>query len=163
MPVAFRVADLSNQAPWPLLPGQVDAFRSTGLVGRYWLERVAQGAQFTLTFGIEDQVRVKRLVMEELKRDAGLFNSKRRFTYSYRFELANYGRGPTEVSVADHLPVAEVDDVSVSVNEKTTPGYVVVAAEGIARWKVKLAAGEKKNVDFAFQVDVPQSYDMGGL
>jgi len=163
MPVAFRVAELTNQAAWPLLPGRLDAFRATGMVGRYGLERVAQGATFTLTFGVEDSVRVKRVVLEELKRDAGLFNSKRRFTYSYRFELANYARAPAEVLLADHLPVAEVDDIQVSVGEKTTAGYELSQKEGIARWKVKLAAGEKKNVLFDFQVDVPQSYETGGL
>jgi hypothetical protein len=33
MPVAFRVAELTNTGGWPLLPGRVDAFRSTGMVG----------------------------------------------------------------------------------------------------------------------------------
>lgn len=163
MPVAFRVAELTNQGAWPLLPGRLDAFRPTGLVGRYGLDRVAQGAAFTLTFGVEDSVRVRRVVLEELKRDAGLFNSKRRFTYSYRFELANYAKAPAEVLLADHLPVAEVDDLQVSVGEKTTAGYQLSKAEGIARWKVRLAAGEKKNVTFDFQVDVPQTYETGGL
>ncbi len=162
-PVAFRVAELTNQAPWPLLPGRIDAFRSTGLVGRHALERVAQGAVFTITFGVEDSVRVKRSTLEELKRDTGLFNDKKRFTYAYRFELANYGKVPLDVALSDHLPVSEMDDIAVSVSEKTTPGYSVSPQDGIARWKVSLKPGEKKSVDFAFRVDVPSSYDMGGL
>lgn len=34
---------------------------------------------------------------------------------------------------------------------------------GIVTWKVALKPQEKKNVDFAFRVDVPSSYDLGGL
>jgi uncharacterized protein (TIGR02231 family) len=162
-PVAFRVAELTNQAPWPLLPGRIDAFRSTGLVGRYPLERVAQGGVFTITFGVEDSVRVKRSVVEELKRDTGLFNDKKRFTYAYHFELANYGKTPLDVALSDHLPVSEMNDIAVSISEKTTAGYSVNPQDGIAKWKVSLKAGEKKSVDFAFRVDVPTSYDMGGL
>ena len=162
-PVAFRVAELSNTGGWPLLPGPIDAFRSGGMVGRYALERVAQGAAFTLTFGLEDSIRVKRTVVEELKKDTGVFNSKKRFTYAYRFELANYGKGPVDVTVADHLPVAEVNDLEVALGEKTTPGAQVNKASGIATWKVPLKAQEKRSIDFAFRVDVPSSYELGGL
>ena len=162
-PAAFRVAELTNQLAWPLLPGRVDLFRSTGLVGRYDLERVAQGAPFTLTLGIEDSVRVKRVVVEELKRDAGLFGGKKRFSYAYRFELANYGPAPVELVVADHLPVSELDDVSVTVGEKTTGGYQLAPDDGIAKWKVSLKSQERKSIDLAYRVDVPSSYDTGSL
>ncbi|MEW5739708.1 MAG: mucoidy inhibitor MuiA family protein [Myxococcota bacterium] len=162
-PVAFRVAELTNQAPWPLLPGRVDAFRATGLVGRYRLDRVAQGAAFTLTFGLEDSVRVKRVTLEELKRDAGLFNNKKRFTYAYRFEVANYGKAPVEVSLAESVPVSELEDISVAVTEKTTPGYALGKDDGIAKWKVPLRPGERKNVELSFKVEVPSSYETGGL
>lgn len=162
-PVVFRVAEVANTGAWPLLEGRVDAFRSTGLVGRYDLERVAQGAPFSLTFGVDDAIRVKRTVVEELKKDTGLFNSKRRFTYAYRFDVANYGKAAAEVTLADHLPVAEVNDIEVAVGEKTTPGVQVNKASGVATWKVPLKPQEKKSVDFVFRVDVPSSYELGGL
>ncbi|MBS1151765.1 MAG: Aspartate ammonia-lyase [Myxococcaceae bacterium] len=157
----FRVADVTNQAPFPLLAGTLDAYRSSGFIARYPIERVAEGGPLTLTFGAEDTVRVKRLVMEELKRDVGLFNGKKRFSYSYRFELANYGKAPVEVELADGLPVSELDDVSVSVEPKTTAGYKLDPLDGIAKWKVALRPGDKKNVDLIFKVDVPNSYDTG--
>lgn len=162
-PVAFRVAELTNQAPWPLLPGRVDVFRATGLVGRYPLERVAQGAAFTLTLGLEDSVRVKRTTLEELKRDTGLFNDKKRFSYAYRFEVANYGKAAVEVALAESLPVSELDDIAVTVGEKTTRGYALGKDDGLAKWKVALRPGEKKNVELDFKVDVPSSYETGGL
>jgi uncharacterized protein (TIGR02231 family) len=163
VPLAFRVAELSNQAPWPLLPGRLDAFRSTGLVGRYALEHVPQGGAFTLSFGVEDTVRVKRSTLEELKRDTGVFKDKRRFTYAYRFELANYGRAATEVALAEQVPVSELSDISVSLGEKTTPGYQLDPKDGIARWTVSLKPGEKKTLELAFRVDVPTTYELGGL
>ncbi len=163
MPVAFRVAELTNTAAWPLLAGRVDAFRSTGMVGRYALERVPQGGAFSLTFGVEEAVRVKRTIVNELKRDTGLFNGNKRFTYAYAFEVANYGKTSIEVALAEHLPVSEMNDIIVAVGEKTTAGYQLNPKDGIAKWKVSLKAGEKKKVDFAFRVDVPSSYETGGL
>jgi uncharacterized protein (TIGR02231 family) len=162
-PVAFRVAELNNQAAWPLLAGRVDVFRKSGLVGRYHLERVAQGAKFTLSFGVEDAVRVKRTVVEELKRDVGVISTKKRFLYGYRFELANYGKTPVDVALVDNLPVSEMSDIVVGVGEKTTAGYKLDPQDGLARWKVPLKVGEKKVVDFGYSVEVPSSYETGNL
>jgi uncharacterized protein (TIGR02231 family) len=162
-PVVFRVARLTNTAPFPLLPGAVDAFRHTGFLGRQPLERVAQGAPFELTFGIEEGLRVERQVVEEVARDTGFFGGKRRFNYAYRFEVANYRRGPEELEVAEHIPVSELEDVKVELDtKKTTAGYALDAADGIATWKLKLAPAEKRTVDLVFHVDVPSSYDSGG-
>lgn len=163
LPAAFRVAELTNTAPWPLLPGLVEAYRGGGFVGRYPLEHVPKGGAFTLTFGLEETLRVKRTVTEELRRAEGLFQDKLRFRYGYAFELANYAKGPVEVQLVDQLPVPEVDDVLVSVGDATTPGYERNKADGRVTWKVKLAPQEKKPLRFDFLVDVPKSYDTNGL
>jgi uncharacterized protein (TIGR02231 family) len=163
-PVVFRVARLTNGAPFPLLPGLVDLFRHTGFIGCQPLERVAQGAPFELTFGIEESLRAERQVVEEVQRDEGLFGGKRRFRYAYRFEVANYRKSPEELEVAEHVPMSELDDVKVELDtKKTTAGYTLDAADGIATWKLKLAPAEKRTVDLFFHVDVPSSYDSGGL
>jgi uncharacterized protein (TIGR02231 family) len=162
-PVAFRVASVTNQAPWPLLPGNVDVFRSSGLVGHYALERVPQGAPMTLSLGIEDAIRVKRMVVEELKKDVGLFNDRKRFNYAYRFEVSNFGKANAQVQVVDHLPVSELADIAVSVSSNTTSGFQLEKDDGLARWKVDLKPGEKKMLTFAFHVDVPNSYELSGL
>lgn len=163
LPFVFRVAELTNQAPFPLLPGPVSVFRASGFLARASLERVPEGGFFRLTFGVDDSLRVKRVVLEELKRDAGLFGGKRRFTYGYRFELANYGKAPVELELSEHLPVAEVDDVQVGVEAKTTAGYQLNAQTGVATWRVKLKPAEQRNVELAYRVEVPSSYDTGGL
>jgi uncharacterized protein (TIGR02231 family) len=159
MPFVFRVADVTNTGPFPLLPGQLDAFRRAGLIGQYPLERVAQGAPFHLTFGIEDALRVKRTVVEEVVRDTGLFGTNHRFRYAYRLELANYGKRAEEVEVDEHVPVSELSDVKVEVDAKTTPGYALRPDDGILVWKPTLNPRDKKTFDLAFHVDVPSSYE----
>ncbi|HEX8434905.1 mucoidy inhibitor MuiA family protein [Archangium sp.] len=163
-PVVFRVASLVNGAPFPLLPGPVDVFRASGFIGRQSLEQVPQGGAFELTFGLEESLRVERVVVEEIARTEGLFGGRRRFRYAYRFNLANYRERPEVVEVAEHIPVSELDDVKVELDSaKTTGGHSLEAMDGIISWKVTLAPAEQRSVDLAFHVDVPSSYDMGGL
>jgi uncharacterized protein (TIGR02231 family) len=159
MPFVYRVADLTNEAPFPLLPGRLDAFRRSGLVAHYPLERVAQGAPMHLSFGIEDTLRVKRTIVEELVRETGLFGGNRRFRYGYKMELANYGKREESVELSEHIPVSELDDVKVQIDSKTTPGYELKAEDGIVTWKQPLRPTDKRMLELAFHVDVPSSYE----
>ncbi len=169
-PFVFRVAELVNGAPFPLLPGPLDAFRPGGLIGRYPLERVAEGARFELTFGLDEGLRVKRTVVEEVQRDAGFFGNTRRFRFGYRFELANQAGRTETVELIDQVPVSEMDDVKVAIDTeaprdrvKTTPGFEAHPDDGRVIWKLALQPNEKRTIDLAFHVDVPSSYDSGGL
>ncbi|MFP2925462.1 mucoidy inhibitor MuiA family protein, partial [Pyxidicoccus sp. 3LG] len=162
-PVVFRVARLANRTPFPLLPGPVSVFRDTGFLGHQTLGRVAKGAPFELTFGLEEGLRVKRTVVEELQRPEGLFNDKQRFRYAYRFQLTNLRSRPEKVELSEHIPVSELDDVKVALEPGSTAGHTLAAQDGIVTWKVALAPGEQRTVDLVFHVDAPSSYDTGRL
>jgi uncharacterized protein (TIGR02231 family) len=163
MPYVFRVADLVNTAPFPLLPGSVDTFRRSGFIARTPIERIAEGQRFHLTFGLEENIKIKRVVVDEIQRDSGLFGQNKRFRYAYRLELISNLDRAEQVEVADHVPVSELDDVRVELEDKTTAGHKIDAQDGLVSWKVALPARAKKSLDLAFHVDVPGSYDAGGL
>jgi len=162
-PVVFRVARLNNAAPFPLLPGEVDLYRGAGFIGRQPLEHVAQGEPFELTFGVEEGLRVERRVVEEIQRPKGLFKDTQRFRYVYQFTLNNLRARPEEVELSEHFPVSEIEDVKVALEPETTAGYTLQSNDGIATWKVTLAPGEKRTLDFAFHVDAPSSYETTGI
>ncbi len=163
LPFVMRAADLVNTAPFPLLAGPVDLFRKSGLMGRAELPRVAAGAPFHLSFGLDEQFKVKRIVVEELVKDTGIFSKGKRFRYDYAFELQSLSPAPTAIELLDRVPVSELDDVEVALDEKTTPGFVRSAEDGTIRWTATLKPSEKKRIELAFHVDVPASYDIGGL
>jgi uncharacterized protein (TIGR02231 family) len=162
-PFFYRVAELTNTAPFPLLPGPLDLFGHSGFLGRQHAERVPAGGAFQLTFGLDDAVKVKRLVVAEISKDEGLLKTKRRFRYAYRLELSNHAAAGREVEVQERIPVSELDDVEVKVDERTTKGYAVEKADGVLTWRLKLAPREERQVDLVFYVDVPTSYDLGAL
>ncbi len=159
----YRVADVSNDGPFPLLPGEVEVFGSAGFLGKLSLERVASGAPFRLTFGVEDTLRVTRDVLQEVKRAEGLFKDKVRFVYAYRFTLHNPGTRAAVVDVSDHIPVSELADVSVELEPDTTTGFTQRREDGILSWTVKVPPASRREVVLHFHVDVPRSYDLGGL
>jgi len=161
-PFVFRVAEVTNTSPSPLLAGPVDVFARGDFLARYELERVAQGGRLDLTFGIEEAVKVKRIVVEELARDQGVLGPSRRRRFAYRFEVANYLDRTDEVELAEHIPVSELDDVKVSIDPRTTAGYQLRGDDGIVTWRLTLKPGEKRTVELRYAIDVPAAYDAGG-
>ena len=156
-PFVFRVADLFADTPFPLLPGPVDVFRHGEFVARYELERVPAGAAFHLSFGLEENLRADRVVLEELVRDKGVFGGTRRHRYAYRFDVANYVGRAEDIEVTEPIPVSELDDVRVEIDSSTTGGYTV--HDGIVAWRVPLRNGERKPIQLRYHVDAPSSYD----
>ncbi len=164
VPVVFRVVEATNSAPFPLLPGRLELFGKSGFIGVQPQERVAQGAPLKVTLGTEQGLKVERVVVEELKKAEGLFNSHKRFRYVYRFDLTNNRPKAETLELSEHVPVSELDDVKVELEkDKTTRGYDHQLADGVVTWKLQLAPGETRKVDLAFHIDVPTSYDSGGL
>lgn len=158
MPYVFRVAELTNGSGYPLLAGALDAFRKGQFLARYDLAHVASGARFQLTFGLEDRLKVKRAVVEELAVDRGVFGSTRRHRFSYRFEVMNYLEEPNDIELAEHIPVSELDDIKVLMAPGTSSGYQLNSTDGILTWRLPLRPGEKRILSLAYFVDVPSSY-----
>lgn len=156
-PFVFRVADLVNTAGYPLLAGPVDVFRQGQFLSRYDVERVAAGERFQLSFGLVERVKIKRQIVEEIGRDKGLFGSTRRTRFAYRFEVENYLSTTEEIELSEHIPVSELDEVKVAMDQKATPGYELKPADGIVTYRLRLAPGEKRAVELAYFVDAPAS------
>ncbi|MHB8419692.1 MAG: mucoidy inhibitor MuiA family protein [Myxococcales bacterium] len=163
LPFAFRVADLVDEAPYPLLPGPVELFWKSAFLGSRPLERVAVGAPFHLTFGVDDRVKVARVVLEEVRRESGLFGQSHRLRYGYRLTVQRFGSRGGEVELTEQIPVSELDDVKVTLDEGTTPGYEQDAQDGRLTWKLPLAPGAKRTIELHFHVDIPGSYDSDAL
>jgi len=158
LPYVFRVADLVNRGGYPLLAGPVDVFRKGQFLSRYALPFVPSGARFELTFGLEDRLKVKRHVIEEIAREKGLFGGTRRHRYIYRFELTSYLDRQDEVELAEHIPVSELEDIKVALAQETSPGYRLQPDDGIISWRLPLRPGEKRLLSLSYFVDVPSSY-----
>jgi uncharacterized protein (TIGR02231 family) len=65
-PFVFKVADLTNRAPFPLLEGPLEAFGQSGLLGRYALERVPKGGAYLVSYEESVGLQVKGNVLEEV-------------------------------------------------------------------------------------------------
>src|SRR5260370_10554382 len=90
-----------------------------------------------------------------------IFKSAQRFRYAYRFEVENHLQRPEQIELAEQVPVSELSDVEVALEDGTTKGFTRKAEDGIVTWKLSLAPGEKRELQLAFHVAVPKDYATG--
>lgn len=159
-PVAYLTAELVNKAGWPLMPGTVKIFSGNTFVGSAEMKQVASGEKFTLPFGSDDQITVKR---EELKqhKEAGMFG-KNRMGYRSTITVSNFRKEAQTISVKDQLPLAGDSEIKISLEEATLPP-TEKKDDGTLIWKMKLAAGEKKVISYEIVVEYPKDREVTGL
>jgi uncharacterized protein (TIGR02231 family) len=155
----FRVAELVNKAPFPLLPGRLEIFRQGTFIGSQPLdEEVPTGGQLLISFGADERVRLDRVILREVERSAGLLGRAQHHLFAYRFQLASHLDAAEEIELVDHVPVSQLDDVKVVLEPSTTSGYHFAAEDGLVSWRVRLSPGEEKALELAFRVEVPAGY-----
>ena len=66
----YRVVELANRAPFPLLPGPMKVFRDGSFAGSQPLGRVVpRGATLAVSLGLEERVAIRRIVLRGDRRD----------------------------------------------------------------------------------------------
>ena len=114
-PVAHYQATATLTGKTPLLAGPVRIVRGSALVGRGRLGYVASGEPFTLGFGLDDNLRLRRTV--ETRREQSAISGTQRIEHTVRLYLSNLSDAERGVTIQERIPVSEIADVQVALLE----------------------------------------------
>jgi uncharacterized protein (TIGR02231 family) len=159
----YQVAALKNPAADPLLEGRVRSYRGGSYVGDSRLRHQGVGAPFEVSLGIDEELKVERKTLDDKDKAAGLLSSTKHMIHGTRSKLTNRAAGPETVELRENIPVSRIDDVKVELLAKaTTGGYQLDAARGFVTWTIKLVNGEWRNIDLAYAIHLPDSWQVPG-
>jgi uncharacterized protein (TIGR02231 family) len=171
MPAVAEGAHLRAKAPNTtgqiLLPGDVHVFRAAAAGDEYAgasrLELTAEDADLTLYLGVDDNVTVKREMIERDTDKGSLLQSGiRRVTFGYRITLANRTSVPQPVVLKDHLPVPRHERVKLRVLDIRPQPTERTRLEQLT-WQLQLAPGEERRIEWRFVVESPADMEVTGL
>lgn len=140
-----------------MLAGPVAVYGAAGYVGQLTTSPVPSGAPFELTLGVDPRIRIARTVRQEGQR------SGRRLELGYGFTATNPGARPLQLEISDRIPVSEMEEIEVHLDDPTTPGYQLARDDGVLRWKVDLPAGKSSTVELRYHLDIRGDVDLSGL
>lgn len=153
---AVLALKMKNDRVFPLLPGPVDLFRGGRFTGRTNLAYVPGGADFTLGFAEERNIRVQRSVIRN-RANAGILAGGKLLSREIQFEAENRGQTPAALLVMESLPVSELEEVTVTVTDAA--GFKEErAGTGIYSRRFTLAPGAKTQFTLKYNVKAPEDF-----
>ena len=165
MEYVYLKASFTNAAAAPLLPGPVMIYRNGSYIGRTRTGYTAPGERCELSFGIDMDIKVKRIVLKDgYVPSKGVGLMRQRLEYAYRFILSHFKDRAVTVTLKEAIPVSEVEKISVSVESDSTPGYTL-DKEGIVRFTTEIPAGKREHTQLLlhYSVDAPKSINLQGV
>jgi uncharacterized protein (TIGR02231 family) len=156
---AYLRATVTNTSPLLLLPGPARVFHGPQFVGETSLPTVAAGEEFELQLGVDDQIRVERMLR---RRGTGkaVISGTRTIDIGYEITVENHRTAKTRVSVHDRIPVST--DIKVRLRE-TNPAPAKQTDLGELTWELALDGGQEAAVRYRFTVEHPAQVTVTGL
>ena len=160
-------AAATNSTGQVLLPGELHVFHvgSAGdeYVGATQMELTAAGAELPLYLGVDDNVTVKRELIER-DTDKGILlqSGVRKVTLGYRVTLANRTQTPQHVILKDRLPVPRHERIKVRTLDVRPQPTEKTKLEQMT-WDLQLPPGEERKIEWRFVVESPNDLQVAGL
>jgi uncharacterized protein (TIGR02231 family) len=162
---AYLRATVVHKAEFPFLAGEANVFFDDNFVSTAQIPTVLIGEKYTVFFGINEGIRVKRELVKKFVDEAGLTGGKRKIDYEYNIKTENYTKAAQKVIVLDQIPVTQNDDIDVKlVSVIPEPNYEPDdKSKGFLRWVTNLKTGDKSEYTFKYQVKFPNEMAISGL
>ncbi|ALO27950.1 mucoidy inhibitor MuiA family protein [Leptospira borgpetersenii] len=149
-----------NISGFPIIPGETAVFRQAGMVGKSGFGYISPGEKAEISFGSENEVRaIYRKESNQTKE--GILSGTKVVEKLIRVELENFGKESRTISFQESIPVSGVENVKVSIDSVTTPGYAEVRKDsGILEWKLDLRPSQKQEIKLKYKVSFPAEFDL---
>ncbi len=143
-----------------LLPGKANIFRDNTFIGTTELDKIAPGQEFQLNLGIDEGLKIDRVLVER-QVDKKLIGNYRRTTYAYRLVITNYVEYDAQLTLTEQLPVSRNDQIKIRLT-RSNP-QIQVGEMGRLEWSLTLPPQSKQELYYQFTVEHPPELTVVGL
>ena len=157
----YRLGDFTNKSAHLLLPGDATMYIGSDFVGQMNLPLIAIGEQFTVGFGVDSQLQVKRQMIDKAHTTQG---GNQMLRYEYRTLISNFKNEKVKLQVWDRLPKADTDQVTINITKtlpelSKDPAYLSgPRKQNLLRWDVTVepnSTGEKAMpIQYEFKMEL---------
>jgi len=167
-PFAYLGSRVTNSKGLQLLAGRVNIFLEGDYVGFSGLSNIAPSEEFDLYLGIDENVKVKRELLEKKVDEtliAGIPSRTKKTTFKYKLTAENYKSKKIKVKLFEAIPVSEDDRIKIKIDEiSLEPGIKDWEdRKGIWLWELELDPQQKQEIFYTFTVEHPRDMLIEGL
>jgi len=167
-PFAYLGSRVTNSKGLQLLAGRVNIFLEGDFVGFSGINNIAPSEEFDLYLGIDENVKVKRELLEKKVDEtliAGIPSRTKKTTFKYKLTVENYKSKKIKVKLFEAIPVSEDDRIKIKIDEiSLEPGVEDWEdRKGIWLWELELEPQQKQEIFYTFTVEHPRDMQVEGL
>jgi uncharacterized protein (TIGR02231 family) len=167
-PFAYLGSKVTNAKELQLLGGRVNVFLDGDFVGVSQIKNVAPQEEFDLYLGVDENVKVKRELLEKKVDETLIANiaaTTKRTIYRYKVTLENYKPKNIKAKLFEAIPISQDDRIKVKMDkvslEPKEKDYK--DKKGVWLWELELAPKEKKEIFFSYVIEHPREMEIEGL
>lgn len=160
----YLKAVFPNRSGAPLLPGRVMIYRNGSYIGATDTPYRADGEECALSFGIDLDMKVKRIVYRNQYQPPKGLSTRARREFDYRYILSHFKEEAVTLILKEPVHLSEVEKVKVKIEDDTTPGYQL-DREGVLSFTITVPAGqfEQTRLTLHYTIEGPVSYGLDKL
>ena len=151
---AFLMARLTNWSGMNLIPGNSSIYFEGNYVGKSYIDPYGANDTLSVSMGRDKNIFIKREKINDECQNVLVSNAKKR-TIEWKTTVKNQRKETIEITVQDQIPVSKIKEMIVSFENLSNADYD--EKTGILTWKITLAAGELKEIGFAYSVKYPKN------
>ena len=165
-PYAYFRCEVKNDSAFPLLTGPSHVYVDGSYVADAALPAVPAGGSFKADLGIDEGVRVERVLVRKFDENTGALTKKSKTTWEYEIRIRNSKKREIVLEISDQLPVSLNEQIVVKslapAYSKDTEALRKLENETFV-WMLKLAPGKETVIPLAFSVEYPRGMPISGI
>jgi uncharacterized protein (TIGR02231 family) len=151
---AFLMARFTDWGGMNLIPGNSSIYFEGNYVGKSFIDPHGANDTLRVSMGRDKNIFIKREKVKDECQNVLVTNAKKH-TVEYKTTVKNQRKEAVEIKVQDQIPVSKIKEMIVSFENLSNADYD--EKTGILTWKIKLAAGETKEIGFVYSVKYPKN------
>lgn len=165
-PYAYYRSEAKNDSEFPFLAGSTHIYVDGSYIADASLTSVPSGGSFRTDLGVDEAVRVERVLARKFDESTGALSKKSKTTWEYEIRVKNGKKRDITLTVSDQLPISRNELIVV---KPLAPAYskdtaaLRKADNETFEWTLSLPPGKEAALPLAFSVEYPKGTPVTGL
>jgi uncharacterized protein (TIGR02231 family) len=150
---AYLIAKVKDWEQLKLIEADANIFFNETFVGRTYIDPMGAGDSLEFSLGPDPAIQITRVKKKDInsRRFIGLHLVE---NFSYEIDVRNLNKNTVTIEVIDQVPIAQQDDIQISLEEKNGADYQT--STGKLSWKLEIPPVQTVKLKMGYSVKYPR-------
>ncbi len=155
--LAYSTGKFQNKSEYLFLAGDAGTYVGDDYTGKTYLSNLAPDDSATVSFGVDEMIKVSRELKKSKVSRGGLFKKVKKHELVYENSIKNFRNKEITCTIIDQVPVSQEPDIKVSDIKFEPKPNEEDKDRGIYYWKITIKPGGSFKITTSFSVEAPET------